>query len=63
LGDVPAFHVKQLAAWGIGLAVGLSTTDKSNMGLELFRLTTVPMLDALLTAALALFLLTRPSRR
>ena len=52
----PAFRMYPLLAWGVGLGVGLCTTDKANMGFQLFTLTSVPMLDALLTAALLVWL-------
>jgi len=51
LDSIPSFRVPQLCSWLIGLAVGLCTTGADNMGLELFSLTTIPMLDALLSAA------------
>lgn len=41
----------QLISWLGGLGVGLCTTGRDNMGLDLLSLTTVPMLDALLVAA------------
>lgn len=51
LDSIPSFRIPQIAAWLIGLCVGLCTAGADNMGLELFSLTTIPMLDALLTAA------------
>ncbi len=61
-GTVPAFRIPQLTAWLGGLAVGLLTTSPDNMGLGWITLTTVPMIDAMLTAALVqvtLYLLAR----
>jgi cytosine permease len=50
--DVPAFRVPQLLAWLGGLAVGSLTTAPENMGLGWTTLTTIPMIDAMLAAAL-----------
>jgi cytosine permease len=50
--DVPAFRVPQLLAWLGGLAVGSLTTTPENMGLGWTTLTTIPMIDAMLAAAL-----------
>jgi cytosine permease len=51
---IPRFRGRQLLAWMLGLGVGISTAPKGNMGFELFSITTVPMLDALLSAGCAL---------
>ncbi len=51
LDSIPSFRVPQICSWLIGLGVGICTTGADNMGLELFSLTTIPMLDALLCAA------------
>lgn len=59
---LPTFRVNTLAAWGVGLAVGLCTTSSANMGAGLFQLTTVPMLDALGSAALAQIIFNRLNR-
>ncbi len=57
LGNIPDFRWTQIGAWLGGLALGLCTTAKDSMGLQLFSLTTIPMLDALLTAALLQFVM------
>jgi cytosine permease len=53
----PRFRGRQLLAWMLGMGVGISTAPKGNMGFELFSITTVPLLDALLSAGLALVVL------
>lgn len=57
LSKLPAFRWPQLLAWVSGLLVGLCTTGTGDMGLGLFTLTTVPMVDAMLAAALIQLLL------
>ena len=50
--EIPAFRLPQLCAWLIGLAVGQMTTGTDNMGFGVLTLTGVPMIDAMLAAAL-----------
>jgi cytosine permease len=50
--SITTFRVPQLVAWLAGLGVGLLTTPADNMGLGWVTFTTVPMIDAMLTAAL-----------
>jgi len=50
--NVPAFRVPQLLAWAGGFALGSLTTTPDNMGLGWTTLTTIPMVDAMLAAAL-----------
>lgn len=52
LDKMPAFRWPQLISWLGGLAVGLCTTGTGDMGLGLCTITTVPMVDAMLAAAL-----------
>lgn len=51
LANIPTIRWGLVAAWLGGLAVGLLVTPPESMGLGLATLTTVPMLDALLSAA------------
>lgn len=51
LANIPQVRWPLVIAWLGGLGVGLLTTTPDSMGLGLTTLTTVPMLDALLTAA------------
>jgi purine-cytosine permease-like protein len=55
----PAFRCGPLVAWAVGSLVGLATTPKSGFGFELFTLTTVPLIDAVLVAGVLIALLTR----
>lgn len=48
----PAFRHSSLIAWAVGSLVGLATTPKSGFGFEIFTLTTVPPIDAVLVTAL-----------
>lgn len=48
---IPQFRYPQLMAWLGGLVIGILTTTHTNMGLEQLTLTTVPMIDAMLSAA------------
>lgn len=51
-----------IAAWAGGFFVGLATTSKTNLGLELFTLTTAPAIDACLATAI-IYLISLPVRR
>lgn len=57
MSNVPAFRVSQLIAWLGGLGVGSITTPPDSMGLGWTTLTTIPMIDAMITAALIQFAL------
>jgi cytosine permease len=46
------FRVAPLAAWIFGVAVGVATLPRSNLGLGLFQITRAPTVDALLAAML-----------
>ena len=52
LDNIPSYRAPQLVAWAVGIVVGLSTTAHDSMGFELMSITTVPMLDGILAAAL-----------
>lgn len=50
--NIPAFRGPQIFAWLGGLGVGSLTAPPDSMGLGWITLTTIPMIDAMLTAAL-----------
>ncbi len=52
LDNIPKYRIPQILAWLGGLSVGMMTTPSANMGFELFNLTTVPMIDAIIVAAI-----------
>lgn len=56
---LPPFRLAPLAAWIFGIAVGVSTLPRANVGLGLFELTRAPTVDALLAAMAFLFLAER----
>lgn len=55
--QIPNWKFAQLAAWFCGALFGYLTTPKDALGLGLFQLTTVPTLDSVLCAALAMFII------
>ena len=57
LEDVPDWRWKSLTAWALAVITGMMTTGKTAFGLGLFSLTTVPTLDAVLVAVIAMGLL------
>jgi cytosine permease len=68
--DLPAYRAAPLAAWVFGIAIGLATLPRSNLGLGLFQLTRAPTVDALLAAVVFVsaaqvekVVLGRPSRK
>lgn len=50
--NIPTFRGAQILAWLGGLGVGSLTAPPDSMGLGWITLTTIPMIDAMLTAAL-----------
>jgi cytosine permease len=48
---LPDWRIAPLLAWAGGVLVGFLTTPKDQLGLGLLQLTTIPTLDALLTAS------------
>jgi cytosine permease len=62
--DTPNCSVRwhSFAAWAIGIFGGLAALPHSSHGLELVRLTSIPALDALLTAAVCQWLLLKMAR-
>ncbi len=63
LENIPSVRWHALTSWMIGLIIALCTTSKSNMGFELFSLTTVPMLDGLFVSAFCYLLLQKLPRK
>lgn len=61
--DIPVFRFGPLFAWLCGFGVGVCTAGKDNMGLALFSVTTIPMLDALITAACVLLIIRKVKNR
>lgn len=59
LDRIPAVRLPQIFAWLSGLAMGQATTLPANMGLGLITLSGVPMVDAMVFAALVQFVLHR----
>lgn len=57
LSPVANWHAGPLFAWAIGATVGLITTPKAALGLGLLSLTTIPTIDAVLAATLAMALI------
>ena len=51
------WHAGPLCAWAIGAGIGLITTPKDALGLGLVKLTTIPTIDAVLAATLAMALI------
>ena len=50
--NIPQFRGAQIMSWLLGTAVGPMTTPTENMGFGLISLTSVPMLDSMLTAVI-----------
>lgn len=59
---IPTFRPRPLCAWVIGVMVGLCTTPPAAMGFGLLTLSTVPMVDGLIAAALVQYVLFRIKR-
>ena len=59
LADQPAWRIVPLIAWAGGVLIGFTTTAKSQLGLGLWQLTTIPTLDALIAASLLMFVIKR----
>ncbi len=57
LAEVPSWRMGTLLAWLGGVCVGFCSMPKSNLGLGLIQWTTIPTLDALLTAGTIMFLI------
>jgi len=51
LSQIPDWRFAQLIAWFSGALLGYMTTPKNDLGLGLFKLTTVPTLDAVIGSA------------
>ena len=56
---IPAFRAAPLMAWVFGIAVGVATLPRANVGLGLFEITHAPTVDALLAAMVFLFVADR----
>jgi cytosine permease len=57
IASVPLWRLEPLLSWLGGAAIGYLTTPKQALGLGLLNITTVPVLDAVLAAALIMFII------
>ncbi len=60
--EPPAYRARPLIAWLFGIAVGIATLPRENVGLGLFQITRAPTVDALLAAIVFLVMAGRFAR-